>query len=354
MLNNVIKVLFALMGSMTGFTLAKTFLSHNAFIMQDNLINGIYLVTAVLAGVIFYMVANKVIAALQNSLDKLEVFIHRMTLYELSVSAVGLIIGLIIANLVTIPLNKVAIIGVPLSILVNVLFSGLGVFLALGKRNDMSLGIFKHKQETEVNDNKRPTAKVLDTSVIIDGRIIDLCRAGFLEGELIVPDFVLEELRHIADSSDSLKRNKGRRGLDVLNTLQKEQQQPVRIESIPITDDVAEVDDKLIKAAKIFGGKVLTLDYNLNKVANIQGVPVLNINELANAMKPIAIPGEEIFVQVIKDGKENGQGIGYMVDGTMIVVEGGRKHVGEAVKVTVTSVLQTAAGRMIFAKPKQA
>jgi uncharacterized protein YacL len=338
---------------MTGFTLAKTFFSHYAFNLSENLINSIYLVTAISAGIIFYMAANKVLLALQISLDKIEMAIHRMTLYELTVSSIGLIVGLIVANLVTIPLNKVAILGVPLSILVNVLFSCLGVAIALGKKNDFSLGIFRHKQDIELDKHRMLPPKVLDTSVIIDGRIIDLCRAGILEGELIVPDFVLEELRHIADSSDALKRNKGRRGLDVLNSLQKDLKHPVRIESIPIID-VVEVDDKLIKAAKKFGGKVLTLDYNLNKVANIQGVPVLNINEIANAVKPIALPGEEMTVQVIKDGRENGQGIGYLEDGTMIVVEGGRKHVGEAVRVIVTSVLQTAAGRMIFAKPKQA
>lgn len=352
MLNNVIKGLFALVGSMTGFTLAKTFFSHYAFNLQDNIVKSVYFVIAISAGFAFYMAAAKVISILQNSLDKLEAFVHRMTLYELSVSALGLIIGLVIANLVTLPLNKVAIIGVPLSILVNILFSCIGVAVALGKKNDMSLGIFRHKQDMEINNHKMLAPKVLDTSVLIDGRIIDLCRAGILEGELIVPDFVLEELRHIADSADSLKRNKGRRGLDVINSLQKDQQQFVRIENITITD-VLEVDDKLIKAAKKYNAKVLTLDYNLNKVANIQGVPVLNINEIANAMKPIALPGEEMLVQVLKDGKENGQGIGYLEDGTMIVVEGGRKHVGESVRVTVTSVLQTAAGRMIFAKPKQ-
>jgi len=197
----------------------------------------------------------------------------------------------------------------------------------------------------------RAECKILDTSVIIDGRIVDICRSGFIEGELIVPSFVLEELRHIADSQDSLKRNRGRRGLDVLNMLQKDLEYPVKVENVEIPSDT-EVDSALLKLAQKMGGKVLTIDFNLNKVADFQGVPVLNINELANALKPIALPGEEMTVQVIKDGKENGQGVGYLDDGTMIVIDGGRRHIGESLNVTVTSILQTAAGRMIFAKPK--
>jgi uncharacterized protein YacL len=196
-----------------------------------------------------------------------------------------------------------------------------------------------------------PASKILDTSVIIDGRIADICATGFLEGRLIVPRFVLEELQHIADSSDILKRNRGRRGLDILNKMQKEFDMQMEI----VNDDVEEemeVDAKLVLLAKKMGGKVITNDYNLNKVAELQGVTVLNINELANALKPVVLPGEEMNVQVIKDGKESGQGIGYLDDGTMIVIDGGKRFIGEEVGVLVTSVLQTAAGRMIFAKPK--
>ena len=188
--------------------------------------------------------------------------------------------------------------------------------------------------------------------MIIDGRIFDICQTGFIEGPLIIPGFVLEELRHIADSSDSLKRNRGRRGLDVLNRIQKELNIPVETIEKDF-EGVAEVDTKLLKLAQLLGGKVVTNDYNLNKIAEFQGVPVLNINELANAVKPVVLPGEEMSVQVIKDGKETGQGIAYLDDGTMIVVDGGRKFIGEIIDVIVTSVLQTAAGRMIFAKPKE-
>lgn len=193
--------------------------------------------------------------------------------------------------------------------------------------------------------------KILDTSVIIDGRIADICQTGFIEGSVIIPEFVLEELRHIADSSDGLKRNRGRRGLDILNRIQKELKIEVKIVDIDF-EDVQEVDIKLIKLAKQMDGFVVTNDFNLNKVSVLHGVKVLNINELANAVKPVVLPGEEMVVFVVKEGKENKQGIAYLDDGTMIVVEEGRRFINETIEVVVTSVLQTAAGRMIFAKSK--
>lgn len=193
--------------------------------------------------------------------------------------------------------------------------------------------------------------KILDTSVIIDGRIADICKTGFIEGTIVIPQFVLEELQHIADSSDLLKRNRGRRGLDILNKIQKELDVKVLIYEGDF-EEISEVDSKLVKLAKLLHGKVVTNDFNLNKVCELQGVAVLNINDLANAVKPVVLPGEEIMVQVIKDGKEYGQGVAYLDDGTMIVVEGGRDYIGSITEVLVTSVLQTSAGRMIFAKPK--
>jgi len=192
---------------------------------------------------------------------------------------------------------------------------------------------------------------VLDTSVIIDGRIFDICKTGIVEGTLVIPGFVLQELRHVADSADSLKRNRGRRGLDILNKIQKELDVPVKVDERDY-EDMAEVDAKLLRLAAELNGVVVTNDYNLNKVAAVQGVLVLNINELANAVKPVVLPGEEMVVTILKDGKEAGQGVAYLDDGTMIVVDGGRRYMNETVEVTVTSVLQTAAGRMIFAKLK--
>ena len=193
--------------------------------------------------------------------------------------------------------------------------------------------------------------KLLDTSVIIDGRIIDILKTGFLEGRLIVPDFVLEELQKLADSSDNLKRAKGRRGLDLIQEIQQKNKEQLLVEDTDF-EDLNEVDAKLVKLAKQTEAVIITNDFNLNKVAEIQGVSVLNINDLANAIKPVVLPGEEMNVFVVKDGKENNQGVAYLEDGTMIVVEGGKKLVGENTAVVVTSVLQTSAGRMIFAKLK--
>ncbi|MCX7710025.1 MAG: TRAM domain-containing protein [Clostridia bacterium] len=350
MLNKVIKLFFSIVGAFTGYTLTRTFFLSQELSVTQNMKLFSYISVALIVGAAFYFTANKFITAVLNALDKFENRIQSMTLYELAISVVGLIAGLIVANLLAIPISRLEIIGLPLSIISNILFACLGIAISTGKKNEHLMDSFKNNRGNSAGKNTSGP-KLLDTSVIIDGRIVDICRTGFIEGELVIPEFVLEELRHIADSSDALKRNKGRRGLDIVNMLQKELNYPVRVESIEV-DSGAEVDDKLLKAAQKFGCKIVTIDYNLNKVANISGVSVLNINELANAVKPIALPGEEMTIQVIKDGKENGQGIGYLEDGTMIVVEGGRRHMGETVSVTVTSVLQTAAGRMIFAKPK--
>lgn len=197
----------------------------------------------------------------------------------------------------------------------------------------------------------RACDKILDTSVIIDGRILDICKAGFLEGEMVIPAFVLDELRHIADSADPLRRNRGRRGLDVLNKLQNEIGCPVRIVQQDY-GDVEEVDVKLLRLCREQGGAVLTNDYNLNKVAGVTGVQVLNINELAGALRPVVLPGEEMQVHLVREGKEPGQGVAYLEDGTMVVVENGRRRVGETLDVVVTTVLQTNAGRMIFSRVK--
>jgi uncharacterized protein YacL len=192
--------------------------------------------------------------------------------------------------------------------------------------------------------------KILDTNVIIDGRIADICRTGFLEGPVYVPGFVLDELQQIADSSDSLKRARGRRGLDILNAMQKEMDLVVRsFDGSLGPEDTDQVDSKLVRLAKVLEGTIVTNDFNLNKVAELQGVTVLNVNELANALKPVVLPGEEMSVTVIKEGKEPNQGVAYLDDGTMVVVEGAKRHIGEKVGVTVASVLQTVAGKMIFA-----
>jgi uncharacterized protein YacL len=249
-------------------------------------------------------------------------------------------------------------VGTILAVVVYIFMGYLGVNLATKAGGYINLGNVLKKNILRTDDSLKPQhpvvvgiPKILDTSVIIDGRIADICRTGFVEGPLIIPEFILEELRHIADSSAALKRNRGRRGLDVLGIIQKELQVEVRIVDHDFPD-VQEVDVKLLKLAQAIKGKVITNDYNLNKVAALQGVEVLNINELANAVKPVVLPGEEMVIEVIKEGKESGQGLAYLDDGTMIVIENGRKFIGDTIEVLVTSVLQTSAGRMIFAKSK--
>ena len=279
---------------------------------------------------------------------------------DLISTTIGLIIGLIIAFLINrgvFSSIEIPVLAIILNILSFVIFGSLGIIIAnskakeitslwLSSRKISSVGGKGGKQKTDA------TPKIFDTSVIIDGRISDIMKTGFIEGPIVIPEFVLVELRHIADSSDSLKRNRGRRGLDVLNKIQSD----YGIEIYNTTeekalDEIPEVDVKLLKLAQIMNGKVVTNDFNLNKVAAIKGVPVLNINELANALKPVVLPGEEMILSLVKEGKERNQAVAYLDDGTMIVVEEGRKFIGQTIKVIVTSVLQTSAGRMIFAKP---
>ncbi len=237
-------------------------------------------------------------------------------------------------------------------LLLLVTCSGFFMFLISIKTKELADLLFYSSPCTEQKiSSGKDLLKILDTSSIIDGRIADLCKTGFLEGVLIIPNFVLNELQKIADSSDPLRRNRGRRGLDILNKIQKENQVAVRIFDMDY-EDLTEVDTKLLRLARELEAKVVTNDFNLNKVAELYGVEVLNINDLSNAIKPVVLPGEEMVVHVLRDGKEYGQGIGYLEDGTMIVVEGGKNYIGLNIEILVTSVLQTSAGRMIFAKPK--
>ncbi|MFD2703712.1 PIN/TRAM domain-containing protein [Paenibacillus shunpengii] len=277
----------------------------------------------------------------------------RVPMSELAAGALGLGIGLLFAILLYPSFNWLGKPGELLQVAMMLVFSYMGLRVGLAKKED--LGTFwtsgRWNNGAISEDRRIEEHKILDTSVIIDGRIADICKTGFIEGTIVIPEFVLEELQHIADSSDLLKRNRGRRGLDILNKIQKELEIKVLIYEGDF-EEISEVDSKLVKLAKVLQGKVVTNDFNLNKVCELQGVSVLNINDLANAVKPVVLPGEEIMVQIIKDGKEHGQGVAYLDDGTMIVVEGGREYIGTMMEVLVTSVLQTSAGRMIFAKPK--
>jgi uncharacterized protein YacL len=276
-----------------------------------------------------------------------EYLFRRVALKVIVGGILGFILGLTSASIIVAPLKFVPLersIRDFLVLLMNGFFGYLGVTLGVREGEQFNLASIKRFFRTGADEN----LKILDTSVIIDGRIADVCETEFLDGTLII----LQELQHIADSSDSLKRARGRRGLDVLHRIQKMNHMEVRI-----TDDdipkIREVDSKLIALAKRAGAKIVTNDFNLNKVAELQGVKVLNINDLSNAVKPVALPGETMRVFVLKEGKEPGQGVAYLDDGTMIVVENGRRFINKNVEVSVTSVLQTAAGRMIFTRMKE-
>ena len=322
------------------------------------------LVAGLLIGILFYLISPWIFNKVRIFIKILDTEISKYPQTDILLGVVGLIVGLVIAYLIVGGLFG-SISGMPLiktilSIIIYILMGYIGVKITLKSRDDLfnisklsrlSPSLGKDKSSKKDNSTKSIPPKVLDTSVIIDGRIADICRTGFVEGKLIIPKFVLNELQHIADSSDDLKRVRWRRGLDILNIIQKELDIEVEITEKDF-DDIPEVDSKLLKLAQVMNGKVVTNDYNLNKVAQFQGVEVLNINELANAVKPVAIPGEEMIAQVVKEGKESNQGVAYLDDGTMIVVEGGKKYIGETINVLVTSVLQTSAGRMIFGKPK--
>jgi uncharacterized protein YacL len=281
-------------------------------------------------------------------------YLTQIPVQQLVAGVLGLIVGLVISALAALPLSLLPNPWNPIiPIVVAVGFSYLGTAIFATRRRDI-MELFRgrntSKQEAEEGSLTPSRQVLLDTSVIIDGRIADISQTGFVNGPMVVPHFVLNELQHIADSADMLRRNRGRRGLDMLNRLQKESRVPVRITDVDV-EDVELVDEKLVALAKELGCAILTNDYNLNRVAELQGVLVLNINELANAVKTVYLPGEEMQVQIIQEGKELGQGVGYLDDGTMVVVEGGRSHMSQTIQATVTKVLQTAAGRMIFARP---
>lgn len=324
--------------------------TQSIFILQGVLVVAV----ALFCWLIAVPILNKLVTVTKWMEGKLQ----KMSTQDLLSGAIGLIIGLIVAFFIGYALSFLPIIGSYMPVVACIVFGYLGISLGTRKREDLIAffaGLGKENSRLKVKGKARAAGycnmpKVLDTSVIIDGRIADICKTGFVEGPLIIPNFVLEELRHIADSSDALKRTKGRRGLDMLNIIRKELDIEVEISSRDY-DDVAEVDDKLVRLAQEMFGCVVTNDYNLNKVATLQGVVVLNINELANAIKPVVLPGEKMTVTVVKDGKEHNQGVAYLDDGTMIVVENGRRYIGETIEVEVTSVIQTNAGRMIFGKP---
>ena len=264
----------------------------------------------------------------------------------------GLLVGLVVASLVSIPLYSLdGWLGWGVPVIVSFFLGISGLMIGVNRQRDVQ-AIFPALENSDGAGRLSRNGSILvDTSAIIDGRIADLSITGFLEGALVVPRFVLDELRHIADSSDPLRRNRGRRGLEVLGRLRKDNTVPLEVLDVGV-EEGDEVDSRLVQLARSMKSPILTTDYNLNRVAELQGVQVLNVNELANAVKSIVLPGEELRVNIVQEGKEVGQGVAYLDDGTMVVVEGGRRYLNAFHDVVVTRVLQTAAGRIIFAQPK--
>lgn len=328
---------------------------------------------ALIFGIIFYKLAPVLNRKSKKMADNIGNDLQAVSASDLVGGTLGLIAGLIIAFLITQIYAGIlpGMLNLTLTICIYALLGYIGLVIGNKKLPEVFAASIAARKlaaraaaaadehpyaDYNMKDSKKRNVvpKILDTSVIIDGRIVEIMKTGFLEGPIVIPEFVLVELRHIADSSDALKRNRGRRGLDILNKIQEDYGIEIyNTDSEKALKDIPEVDVKLLKLAQIMKGKVVTNDFNLNKVSVIKGVPVLNINELANAMKPMVIPGEVMTVTLIKQGKESGQAVAYLDDGTMIVVEDGRKKIGQTLDINVTSVLQTAAGRMIFGKVRQ-
>lgn len=366
MLQKLVRAVLTIAGAILGFglyTLTKFLIvlaGHKELVdfseIQDMIISAL---VAIIFGLIFFRLTPAFKKQGNKMANNLESDLQKMSANDIVMGTVGLIAGLIIAFLISQIYAgiKVPYLGVILNIITYIILGYLGIVIATKKGKDIRGSLMNWRLSGSGTGKggktkSDATPKILDTSVIIDGRIADIMKTGFIEGQIVIPEFVLVELRHIADSSDALKRNRGRRGLDILNKIQNE----YGVEIYNSTgekslDEIPEVDVKLLKLAQIMNGKVVTNDFNLNKVAGIKGVDVLNINELANTLKPVVLPGEEMILSLVKEGKENNQAVAYLDDGTMIVVEDGKRFIGQTIKVIVTSVLQTSAGRMIFAKP---
>lgn len=346
-------VLFILVGGLVGYELIPGIEALNKIeVLSDQkwlLFILSFILGSIFGFIIFILTHKKLSSLCERSIT----YFLKIPTQKVFSGVIGLIVGLIIANLLAYSLSFIPFVGHYLPIIFNIVLGLLGIVVGLSKSEESvnfykkSIGRFKKRDKIS-----QYQPKILDTSVIIDGRIADICQTDFLEGELIIPRFVLNELQAIADSSEPLKRNRGRRGLDILNKIKKIHKDKIKIISQDYRD-FKSVDTKLIRLAKELNAKVLTNDYNLNKLAQLENVSVLNVNDLSNALKSVILPGEELITQIIKEGKEPRQGVAYLDDGTMIVVENGVKNIGKKVKVVVTSILQTPAGRMIFGRVKE-
>lgn len=311
------------------------------FILKELLLSGIWALVGATCGLI-----------LGYAILKVEQKLRDISLKIILGSLIGVFVSLFVANLFVSQLLLALIKDIPITLPIYILFYFVLGYLGfvIGKEKSKTIDLSKIPLFDKLDENQ--DVKLLDTSTIIDGRIADICETGFMQGTFVIPQFVLYEMQHIADHQDTVRRTRGRRGLDVLHRLQKQTFVRVKIVDYDFPK-LKDVDTKLIALAKRLGGKIITNDYNLNKVAELQGIEVLNINQLAASMRPAMLPGEQISTKILREGKEYGQGIGYLDDGTMVVVDDAKKNLGKSVDVVVTSVLQTTSGRMIFAKLKE-
>lgn len=416
MLDKVLRIIFTLFLAIAGGALLKLaspliatlisteFLDADLGIFQLTVASLIcILVGALIGGLGGWLSSPFLLGKLRRFTLFVEKQLGKMPIHDVIAGACGLAIGLIIANLLSYSFAKIPVVGDYIPVIFSIVLGYLGIHITIKKRREIAASfdfipkvlkeVLRSRERADENKNAdkdagvkqskpkpKPVAppvektpptpapvdlkkaadkanaekryKLLDTNVIIDGRIADICRTGFLEGTLLIPVFVLEELQRIADSPDALRRVRGRRGLDVLQSIQDDSSKmTVEVMNIDF-DDINGVDSKLVRLAQKVKGKIITNDFNLNKVAQLRGVEVLNINDLSNAVKSVVVPGETMRVQVVRDGREPGQGVGYLEDGTMIVIENGHRYLSRTISVEVTSALQTSAGRMIFARPR--
>lgn len=380
-LQRFLRFLVVLMGIPVGIGLAQVMRLVLVYLRGSNalppwMVVLLFFISAAVCAVLALIFSQKIIYSIHTLVQNIVRSLLEVPFTDLLFGAIGLILGLVIAYMVSSLFDSLpAFLGVPISVCIFVIFGCIGMLIGAKRWHELPSSLTRHlhrrrnkakepalleeiegTEETEETEEKMPIfsskPKILDTSVIIDGRIYDVCKTGFMEGPLVVAEFMLKELRHIADAAEPVKRSRGRRGLDVLGKMQKELDIEINVDRTDF-EDVEEVDIKLLKLARLKKGCIVTNDYNLNKVAEVSGIQVLNLNDLANAVKPVAMAGEEMKVAILREGKEINQGVGYLNDGTMIVVENGRSLIGTVVDVVVTSVLQTSAGRMIFARVKE-
>ncbi len=342
MLGKVLRLIFGAIGIVTGYTIANTLVIKMLSPEADAFKVPIYVISCLISGALLYFIAGRLFNFFNNIIGKAESTASDVSFYEIVIGTGGLIIGLIVANLVAIPFKDLLFVGNPIAILLNIIFGAGGMYFAIKYKDEINFDMFKKRKHGD-------GTKILDTCILIDGRIIDIIKSGFVEGRILIPNFIIKEMQVMADSSDAAKRGKGRRGLDVLENLVRDFEYAETIET-EFDESQQETDVKLLKYASKIKGRIITTDYNLNKVAAVTGIGVMNLNELASAIKKLAYPGEKFFLTISKVGKENGQGIGYLEDGAMVIVENGKEYIGSEKEVVVTSVTQTSAGRLIFSK----